>query len=73
MGDLFGFKDHDFILVGVNCHTHLGAVVMKNLKLFVKVIMVFCKKNDIIDIEDKSNENTIKPSALAPSRFHVLL
>ena len=35
MGDLFGFNDHDFSLIGINCHTHLGAVDMKNLKLLV--------------------------------------
>ena len=55
LGDIFGFNDHDFSLVCINCHTHLGAIVMKNLELLVKVIMNFCKKNDIIDIEEKSD------------------
>ena len=32
MGGLFQFNDHDFSLLGINCHTHLGAVVMKNYK-----------------------------------------
>ena len=64
MGDLFGFNDHAFSLVGINFHTHLGGVVMKNQELFVKVIMDFCKKNDIISIEEKSNENTNKLGAL---------
>ena len=64
MGDLFGFNDHDFSLVGINCHTHLGAIFMKNLDLFIKVIMDFCKKNDIISIEEKSNENANKLGAL---------
>ena len=72
MGDIFGFNDHDFSLVGINCHTHLGAVVMKNLELLVKVIMDFFK-NDIIGIEEKSNENTSKLGALAPRRFQTLL
>ena len=35
MGDIFGFNDHDFSLLGINCHTHLGAVDMESLKLFV--------------------------------------
>ena len=35
IGDIFGFNDHDFTLVGINCHTHLGAVDMKTLKLLV--------------------------------------
>lgn len=35
MGDLSGFNDHEFSLVSINCHTHLGAVDMKSLKLLV--------------------------------------
>ena len=73
MGDIFGFNDHDFSIVGINCHTHLGAIVMKNLELLVNVIMDFCKKNDIIDREKKSNENTNKLGALVPCRFQTIL
>ena len=67
MGDIFGFNDHVFSLISINCHTHLGIVVIKNLELLVNVIMDFCKKNDIIDIKEKSNENTSKLGALAPT------
>ena len=73
MGDIFGFNDHDFSLVGINCHTHLGAVGITSLKLLVKVIMTFCKKNDIIGIEEKSNENTNKLGALAARRFQTVV
>ena len=73
MGDIFGFNDHDFSIFGINCHTHLGGIVMKNLELFGKVIMDFCKKNDIIGIEEKRNENTNKLGTLSPCRFQTLL
>ena len=73
MGDIFGFNDNDFSLVGIKYHTHLGVVVMKNLELLVKVIMDFSKKNDIIGIEEKSNDNTSKFGALAPRKFQTLL
>ena len=69
MGDIFGFYDQDFSLVSINCHTDLGAVGMKSLKLLVKVIMDFCKKNDIVDIKEKSNENTNMLGALASCIF----
>ena len=69
MGDLFGFNDNDFSLLSINCHTHLGVVIMKNLELLVKVIMDFCKKNDIIGIEEKGNENNSKLDSLAPYGF----
>ncbi len=35
MDDLFGFNDHDFSLIGINCHTHRGAIDMKSRKLLV--------------------------------------
>ena len=73
MGDIFLFNGHDFSLVGINCYTHIGVADMKSLKFLVKVIMDFCKKNDIIGIEEKSNENTSKLGAIAPRKFQALL
>lgn len=28
MGNFFGFNCHDFSIVSIKCHTHLGAIVM---------------------------------------------
>ena len=33
MDDIFRFNDDDLSLVGIDCHTHLGAIDMKSLKL----------------------------------------
>ena len=35
MGDLFGFDDHEFSLISIDHHTHLGEADMKILKLLV--------------------------------------
>ena len=35
MGDIFLFNDHEYSLVGINSHTHLGALDMKSLKLLI--------------------------------------
>jgi len=73
MDGLFGFNYHDFSLVGNNCHTHLGAIVMKSLKLLVQVLVDSSKKNDIIDVEEKSDDITGKLSSFAPYDLQTLL
>ena len=73
MGDIFGYNDHDFSLVSINCYSHLGVVFMKNMEMFVNIIMNFFMKNNIINIEEKNNENTSKLGCLAPRRFQILL
>ena len=73
LGDIFGFNDHEFSFVGINRHTHLGEVVLESLKVSIKVVMDFCKKHDIINIEEESNENTNKLDAHALRWFQTLL
>lgn len=73
MGDLFGFNYHDFSIVSIKCHTHLGAIVMKSLKLLVQILMAPRKKNDITSLEEKNNDNTSKLGPLAPCDFQTLL
>lgn len=73
MADLVSFNDHEFSHVGINFHTHLGPVVMKSLKLLVLVIMDPYKKNGIININEKSNDNTNELGSFTTRSFKTLL
>ena len=71
--DLFRFNNHEFSLVGINYHTHLGAKVIESRKFLVQVLMAYSKKNNIMSVEEKSKDNISKLVPLASCDFQTLL
>lgn len=57
------------VFVSINSHTHLGVVIMENSKLLVEIIKASYKKNNIVSIEEKSNENTNDLGSTASCSF----
>lgn len=70
--DIFGINYHDFSLIGINSHNHIGAVIMEDSKFLVDIIMSFENKNDIIHIKEKSIDHTSKPGIITSCSFQTL-
>lgn len=67
----FGLNYHDFVFISINNHTHIRALIMKDINLFSDILMASHQKNNAFSIKEKSNDHTNEVGARASWSFQI--